>query len=158
MKRFAFIFILLLAECGLAATTLRFLPLNRNALAMVRSQDMFGNTDGDFAKLYSLLNVPEQDGPLGKGKGLQSRDKGFNLSCGASKVQCQVVLNTGAGVVIDPAGKYMSYRAEGAEARSLTAAFFLDTNQEVFYLTGDRLFRIRGNSELFVFEASQNGF
>lgn len=148
---------LMMTQQTLAATSLRFLPLNRNALALVLPKDMYGNTDNDFAKLYSLLNVPEQDSPLGKIKGIKTEDKSFNLACNLNKQQCQVVLNQSAHVTIDPQRKYMSYRIEGEVARQLSSAFFTNGDGQVFYFTTDQMFRIYGNADLFVFEAATDG-
>lgn len=158
MRIYLFLIVVLsFAQQALAATSLRFLPLNRNALALILPKDMYGNTDEDFQKLYSLLNVPEQDGPYGKGKGLKTEDKSFNLACSLSRQQCQVVLNRSAHVNIDPDKQYMSYRIEGAGAQQLSAAFFANGDGQVFYMAADRMFRIYGNADLFVFEAAQHG-
>lgn len=158
MRIYLLLFVIFsLAQHTLAATSLRFLPLNRNALALILPKDIYGNTDDDFNKLYSLLNVPEQDGPYGKGKGLKTNDNSFNLACSLSRQQCQVVLNRSAHVTIDPEKQYMSYRIEGTTAQQLSSAFFANGEGQVFYLATDRMFRIYGNAALFVFEAATHG-
>lgn len=141
-----------------AITTLRFLPMNRNSLALILEKDITGNTDDDFKKLYALLNLPEEDTPLGKVKGIKTSNKGFNLACSLGRTQCQVVLNQSPNTTMDPAQQYMSYKTTGEEAEFLSAAFFKESNGDVFYMTTDRMFRIRGTSNEFVFEASQKGF
>jgi hypothetical protein len=147
------LFSLMISAAAQAATTFQFLPLNMNALVIVR-----GSGDNDFSDLYKLLNVPEQDTTLGKGKGLKTEDKGFNMACSLDKAMCQVVLNKGPQVVIDPAKKYMSYRVEGEAARALADLFVKNSADELHFITSDRLFRLHYADGIFVFEASQKGF
>jgi hypothetical protein len=153
MKYFIFIALVFLFNNSFAATTFRFLPLNRNAMAMIRS-----SVDNDFADLYSLMNVPEQDSSLGKGKGLKSADKGFTMTCSRDKALCDVILNQSVGVKIDPAAKCMSFSAMGNSAEEMKKLFVQNSKGEVHYLTSDNLFRINADNGTFVFEACQNGF
>lgn len=153
MKYLISVLILSLTQLSLAATTFKFLPLNMNALVMIR-----GNQDNDFADLYKIMNVPEQDSSLGKGKGLKSSDKGFTLTCSLDKTQCQVILNKSAHVVIDPAKKYLSFKDNAALGEELKKLFVLSSNGELHYLTSDKMFRIDIDANGFSFEANENGF
>lgn len=135
-----------------AASLFRFLPMNLNAIVVVH-----GNSDNDFADFYKAFNVPEQDTSFGKGKGYKTADKALNITCSVDKVMCQVVVNKSARVVIDPAKKYMSFTATGAEAEVLAHLFVKNSKGEVDFSTGDKLLRIRANATGFKFEASENG-
>jgi len=146
------IVLLALSSASQAATSLRFLPLNMNALVIVS-----GQADNDFSDLYKIMNVPEQDSSMGKGKAIKTDDKAFNLVCSLNRALCQVVLNKHSSVVIDPQSKYLKFTAEGTLAAALKAQFLTDTNGELSFTSSDRKFRLYADQSVFVFEASESG-
>lgn len=116
-----------------------------------------GKEDNDFADLYKIMNVPEQDSSMGKGKAIKTADKAFNLVCSLSRELCQVVVNKHTSVVIDAPAQYLKFTATGVLAAELKAQFLTDANGELNFISSDRKFRIRADEGQFVFEASGNG-
>ena len=143
----------LLTTNAQSSVQLKFLPLNKNAIAIV-----MGSSDLDFADLYAAMNVPEQDTSIGKGKGIKTTDKSFTLVCSRDRSICQIVLNLSPDVDISPARGYMSYRVNGAPAIVLAQQFKLDQDGELFYMTSDRHLRLHATAQSLIFEASKSEF
>jgi hypothetical protein len=136
-----------------AATQVRFLPGDRNFLTNVMEKDSQGNSDTDATDLYLTMNVEEQDSMLGKGKSIKSRDKDFNLVCSQARKHCSIILNSSSNTIISSSQKIASFKVTGAEAKSLTQKFKLNERGEAFFQASDKLFRIFGTSDSFLFEA-----
>ena len=136
-----------------AATRVKFLPGDRNFIANVVETDLNGNTDSDATDLYLTMNVEEQDSMLGKGKSIVSREKDFNLVCSQAKKQCSVILTKSANTVISSSQRIASYKMTGEAAKELTQKFKLNERGEAYFRTSDKLFRIFGTSDSFLFEA-----
>jgi hypothetical protein len=138
---------------ALSATRIRFLPMDRNFMASVLEHDMFGNTDTDPMDLYQIMNVEEQDSMLGKGKSIVTAEKDFNLVCSREKKQCSIILNRSANTVISSANKVASFKVTGDTAGALTKKFKLNDRGEAYFQATDKLFRIVGTADIFLFEA-----
>ncbi|MBY0554695.1 hypothetical protein K2P97_09210 [bacterium] len=156
MKTILILIITLLSSLSFSATRMRFFVGDRNAIVFITPTDVYGNTDSDSTDLYQIMNVPEQDTMLGKGKGIVSADSDFNLVCGEYRQQCQVIINKSPNTIISASKKYMSFTATGDEAERLTNMFKLNDRGEAYFQTIDKLFRFSGNSKNFTFEASEN--
>ncbi|OFZ29237.1 MAG: hypothetical protein A2622_07400 [Bdellovibrionales bacterium RIFCSPHIGHO2_01_FULL_40_29] len=155
MLQSIFIILTLISIQGFAATRLQFFFGDQNAIALLTPTDSYGNSDSDSSDLYKMMNVPEQDSMLGKGKSIMSSARDFNLVCSQYKGQCQVVLAKSANVQIRSAKKSMSYSVSGESATQLVKLFQLNDLGEVKFEATDRLFRIYGNAKEFIFEAGQ---
>lgn len=138
---------------SLSATHLRFFIGDRNAMAVVTPTDKYGNTDSDSTDLYKIMNVPEQDTMLGKGKSIISDERDFNMVCGEYKLQCQFILNKSSKVQISARNQSMVFTATGDEAKRLSEMFKRNDRGEVYFKSVDSLFKISGNSDFFIFEA-----
>lgn len=149
----AFLILLSFSFEASAATRIRFLPMDRNFMASVLEHDMFGNTDTDPMDLYQIMNVEEQDSMLGKGKSIVTAEKDFNLVCSREKKQCSIILNRSANTVISSANKVASFKVTGEVAGVLTKKFKLNDRGEAYFQATDKLFRIVGTPDTFVFEA-----
>jgi hypothetical protein len=135
------------------ATRIRFLPMDRNFMANVMERDIYGNPDSDAMDLYKIMNVEEQDSMLGKGKSIVTPEKDFNLVCSREKKQCSIILNRSANTVISSANKVASFKISGEAAGILTKKFKLNERGEAYFQATDKLFRILGTPDTFVFEA-----
>lgn len=156
MKIALILIITLMSSLSFSATRMRFFIGDRNSIAFITPTDIYGNADSDSTDLYQVMNVPEQDTMLGKGKGIVSTDSDFNLVCSEYRQQCQVILNKSPNTIISTSKKYMSFSVTGEEAARLTQMFKLNERGEAYFKTVDNLFRFSGNSKNFTFEASEN--
>ncbi|MEQ1722741.1 MAG: hypothetical protein ABL930_06165 [Pseudobdellovibrio sp.] len=146
-----------ICSLSFSATRLRFFIGDHNAIAFITPTDIYGNADSDSINLYQMMIVPEQDTMLGKGKSIVMGDNGdFNLVCGEYRNQCQVILNKTANTVISSSKKYMRFEISGDRAAQLTSMFKLNSNGEAYFKSTDKLFRFSGNSQSFLFEASDS--
>ena len=141
---------------GFSATRLQFFLGDRNAMAILTPADSFGNSDSDSSDLYQIMNVPEQDTMLGRGKSITSTDRDFNLVCGEYKNQCQFILNKSPNVSISGSQKTMRFKATGKQAAVLSALFKLNSEGEAYFQTTDKLLRLKGNATEFALEAAFN--
>lgn len=147
---------LLFSLVSFSATRLQFFLGDRNAMAILTPTDSFGNSDPDSSDLYQIMNVPEQDTMLGRGKSIVSADRDFNLVCGEYKNQCQFILNKSQNVKISGSLKTMSFRLTGDGAAALSGLFKLNSEGEAYFQTTDKLLRLRGNATDFLLEAAFN--
>lgn len=145
---------LMFSLVGFSATRLQFFLGDRNAMAILTPTDSFGNSDSDSSDLYQIMNVPEQDTMLGRGKSITSTDRDFNLVCGEYKNQCQFILNKSPNVSISGSQKTMSFKATGKQAVALSALFKLNSEGEAYFQTTDKILRLRGNAGEFILEAA----
>ncbi len=152
--KFLIFFSLLIVLNARAATRVKFMPMNFNVIINVTEKDIYGNPDSDSADLYQLMNVSEQDSMLGKGKSIVTTDKDFNLVCSKEKKMCSVILKKSARTEISSERKYAAIRIDGDEAKLITEKFKLNERGEAFFLASDKLFRIFGTRESFIFEVS----
>lgn len=136
-----------------SATRVRFLPMDRNFVAQVLERDLYGNTDTDATDLYQIMNVEEQDSMLGKGKSIVTPEKDFNLVCSREKKQCSIVLNKSPNTLISSATKQAQFKVSGETAQKLTKQFKLNVRGEAYFQATDKLFRIVGTQDQFLFEA-----
>ena len=127
MKFFICISTLLFSLVSFSATRLQFFLGDRNAMAILTPTDSLGNSDSDSSDLFQIMNVPEQDTMLGRGKSITSADRDFNLVCGEYKNQCQFILNKSQNVKISGPMKKMSFRLTGEQAAALTGLFKLNS-------------------------------
>jgi len=147
-------FILFLMLCNVqAATRVKFMPMNLNVMVNVTEKDIYGNPDSDSADLYTIMNVSEQDSMLGKGKSIATPSKDFNLVCSREKKMCSIILKKSGRVEISPERKYTAIRISGEEAQVITEKFKLNDRGEAYFLASDKLFRIFGTRDSFLFEA-----
>lgn len=153
MKLFVFIFLISIFKVQ-AATRVKFLPMNFNVIVNITERDIYGNPDSDSADLYQIMDVSEQDSMLGKGKSIVTADKDFNLVCSKEKKTCSVILKKSTRTEISPERKYASIRITGDEAKLITEKFKLNDRGEAYFLASDKLFRILGTRENFLFEVS----
>lgn len=153
MKIFAF-FLLMFAVKAQSATRVKFLPMNFNVMINVTERDIYGNPDSDSADLYLLMNVSEQDSMLGKGKSIVTSEKDFNLVCSKEKKTCSIILKKSSRTEISPDRKYASIRLQGSEAKLITEKFKLNDRGEAYFQATDKLFRIFGTQDSFLFELS----
>jgi hypothetical protein len=157
MKLTLIILCTFICSLSFSATRLRFFIGDRNSIAFITPTDIYGNADSDSSDLYQIMNVPEQDTMLGKGKSIvMGNDSDFNLVCAEYRNQCQVILNKTANTVISGSKKYMRFEVTGADAAHLTSMFKLNSKGEAYFKSTDQLFRFSGNSQSFVFEASDD--
>lgn len=156
MKSVFFFISLIFSSSCFAATRLQFFIGDRNAMALITPADSSGNSDSDSSDLYQVMNVPEQDTMLGKGKSIISVDRDFNLICGEYRNQCQVILNRSPHVLISGLKKQMSFIITGDAAARLTEQFKLNSKGEAYFMTTDKLFRLSGSASTFIFEATEN--
>lgn len=125
-------------------------------MAILTPTDTFGNSDSDSSDLFQIMNVPEQDTILGRGKSITSANRDFNLVCGEYKSQCQFILNKSQNVKISGPMKTMSFRLQGEQAATLTGLFKLNSEGEAYFQTTDKLLRITGSGTEFILEAALN--
>lgn len=156
MNIFFLTLILILSCQSFSATRLQFFIGDRNAMALLTPTDSFGNADSDSSDLYQTMNVPEQDTMLGKGKSIVSANRDFNLVCGEYNSQCQVILNKSPNVLISSSSKTMRFIVTGENARELTEKFKLDAKGEAYFMTTDKIFRLIGKTDIFIFETIGN--
>lgn len=143
----------LFSQLAFSSTRLQFFIGDRNAMALITPTDVYGTPDSDSSDLYQMMNVPEQDTMLGKGKAIISVDREFNLVCGQYKSQCQVILSKTPKTIISSAKKHMRFIATGDEAAALTALFKLNSKGEAYFMTSDKKFHLAGDTQYFIFEA-----
>ncbi|MCC2678972.1 MAG: hypothetical protein K0R29_1548 [Pseudobdellovibrio sp.] len=153
MKFFTLLCLLLVFDVQ-AATRVKFMPMNMNVMINVTEKDIYGNSDSDSADLYAIMNVSEQDSMLGKGKSIVTSDKDFNLVCSKEKKMCSIILKKSARTEISPERKYTAIRIVGEEAKVITEKFKLNDRGEAYFQASDKLFRIFGTRDSFIFEAS----
>ncbi|MGZ3690831.1 MAG: hypothetical protein ACXVAX_04980 [Pseudobdellovibrio sp.] len=147
--------LLLTGAKSFAATRLQFLPGDMNFLANILETDIYGNRDSDPEDLYETMNVDEQDGgSMGKGKSIVSPLKDFNLVCAKEKKSCHIVLNRSANTVISSSQKIASFKLTGDAAKAITQKFKLNDRGEAYFMASDKLFRIFGSSDTFIFEVT----
>ncbi len=146
--------LLLINVKAYAATRLQFLPMDRNMLVNITEADIYGNKDSDSADMYQIMNVDEQDSSLGKGKSIVSPTKDFNLVCSKEKKSCHIVLNKSPNTVISGSQKIASFKVTGEVAKGLTQKFKLNERQEAYFMASDKLFRIFGSMDTFIFEVT----
>ena len=156
MKFILILSIFLFSITSFSATRLQFFFGDRNAMAILTPTDSFGNSDSDSSDLYQIMNVPEQDTMLGRGKSITSTDRDFNLVCGEYKSQCQIILNKSQNVKISGSMKIMSFKLTGDQAAALTNLFKVNTEGEAYFQTADKLLRLKGTATEFVMEAAFN--
>lgn len=146
----------LVSSFGYSATRLQFFIGDRNSMAVLTPTDVYGNSDSDSADLYQIMNVPEQDTMLGKGKSIVSVNRDFNLVCGEYRNQCQVILSKSADTLISGSNKHMRFAVSGTAALGLAEQFKLNSKGEAYFRTTDKYFLITGNANTFLFEAHSN--
>lgn len=137
-----------------AATQIRFFPGDRNAMVIITPTDKFGNADSDSTDLYQIMNVPEQDTMLGKGKSIISAERDFNMVCGEYKSQCQFIFNKSANVKISSGENMISFTIQGPEAKRLVDMFKLNDRGEVYFQAVDKEFILTGDHSTFLFKAA----
>lgn len=148
---------ILMTSTSYAATRFQFLPGGFNGMVFVKSGGFDGSTDSDFATLWQFMDVPPQDSITGKGKSIVTASQDFNLVCGESHSQCQVVLKKSSRVKMNPTQRTMSFEVRGEEADQLFE--LLTKNQEGLseFITEDRQFRLFAEPGHFLFEAREGG-
>lgn len=146
----------LFSSFAFSATRLQFFIGDQNSMALITPTDIYGTPDSDSSDLYQMMDVPEQDTMLGKGKAIISADRDFNLVCGQYKQQCQVMLTRSSKTTISSFKKVMRFAVTGDEAAYLTSQFKLNNKGEAYFLANDKKFRVTGDSESFIFEATAN--
>lgn len=154
MKFIICVTILIFSLASFSATRLQFFLGDRNAMAILTPTDSFGNSDSDSSDLYQIMNVPEQDTMLGRGKSITSADRDFNLVCGEYKNQCQFILTKSSNVQISGSLKTMSFRMTGTQAAALNRLFKLNSEGEAYFQTTDKLLRLKGTATEFILEAA----
>lgn len=137
---------------ALAITQPKFLPLDRNIIVTIRDTDITGATDNDASTLYALMNVPEQDSSMGKGKNIKTAAKDFNLVCSKEKKLCSIILNKSANAVISGSKKYAAYEITGSIADELLAQFKLSDRGDFAFTATDGMFHIHATAGHFIFE------
>lgn len=147
----------LLVQTSQAASRFQFFPGNQNAMLVVTPQAADGVSDSDSVELFKFMNVPIQDGMLGKGKSIVSPGREFNMVCGEYKQQCQFVLNRSALVAMDPSNRRMQFKLTGEAADQLTMLFQMTGDRQMDFMATDRQFQLHGEPGLFLFQASQGG-
>lgn len=153
MKYLSFLLLLSVLNAE-AATRVKFLPMNFNVMINVTEKDIYGNPDSDSADLYQMMNVSEQDSMLGKGKSIVTTDKDFTLVCSKEKKMCSIILKKSARTEISSDRKYAAIRIDGDEAKLITEKFKLNDRGEAYFQSTDKIIRLFGNRESFVFESS----
>lgn len=154
MKTALYLFVFLFSYKSFSATRLQFFIGDHNAMAILTPMDSYGNADSDSTDLFQIMNVPEQDTMLGKGKSIVSGDRDFNLVCGEYKNQCQFILNRSVNVRISGTEKSMRFAVGGEKAARLTELFKVNSNGEAFFQTADKMLLLKGSGNEFVFEAN----
>ena len=154
MKFYILSLILLAALQSNAASRIKYLPGDFTMMVNVTATDIYGHADSDSEDLYQVMNVDEQDSTMGKGKSIVSTAKDFNLICSKEKKLCTILVRKSALTVISGQRKYASFKLTGPEAEAFTNKFKLNENGEAYFQATDKLFKIIGTKESFLFESS----
>jgi hypothetical protein len=120
----------------------------------ITEKDMYGNADTDSADLYNTMNVSEQDSSMGKGKSIVTPEKDFTLICTKEKKTCTILIRKSARTEISADRKYASIKISGDDAAAVTEKFKLNDNREAFFQSSDKIIRLSGTADSFIFESS----
>lgn len=152
MKLFSILIIFLVQSQLQAASRVKYLPGDSTMVINVTPTDIYGNPDSDQIDLYTIMNVPEQDSSMGKGKSIVSTGRDLNLVCGKERKLCTIILRKSANTEISSGRKYASFKLNGAEAGIITKKFKLNDRNEAYFVSTDKIFRIFGTEDSFILE------
>ncbi len=144
--------ILIFTTTSHAVTKPKFLPFDRNLVVSITATDVTGASDNDATDLYNLMNVPEQDSSMGKGKSIKTPAKDFTLVCAVDKKTCSIVLNKTANTVIIGSKKYANFTATGLDAMNLFKQFKPNAPILFSFTATDEMFHMTATPDKFLFE------
>lgn len=154
MKLLTALIIFLIQLQSQAASRVKYLPGDSSMVINVTEKDIYGNIDTDYIDLYHVMNVPEQDSSMGKGKSIVSTGRDLNIVCGKDKKLCTIIIRKSANTEISAGRKYASFKIAEVEAAALTKKFKLNDKGEAYFQSVDKIFKVVGTADSFIFETS----
>ena len=148
----SFLIAALSASASYAVTKPKFLPFDMNFMVAITNSDITGASDNDATDMYNMMNVPEQDSSMGKGKSIKTDAKDFNLVCSKEKQTCSIILNKSANTVIQSGKKYAAFKVTGEVATQLLQQFKFGADRTFTFKATDGVFHIHAQPEAFIFE------
>ncbi len=155
MKKVLFLGVLLLSVSSQAVTRAQF--FGSQMMINISSVMYDGTNDGSPQALFNLMDRPEQDSVVGRGKVLEAPQKVLNFICahrGENNYQCSIYIHRSAFSAIAP--KKASFVAEGEFAASLFSQFHSE-NGRVSYHNEDGTFAVEGTEQKVVIVYSEGG-
>lgn len=117
MRFLLFLFLSLSFTSAFAVTKGQF--MGRQMIINIASTQYDGSVDGTPQSLFEVMNRPEQDSFLGKGKALEAPQNVLNFVCarrGENNYQCSIYVHQSAYGRIAPGKAYFEMKGDQAKA------------------------------------------
>jgi hypothetical protein len=138
-------------------TKLNFTLGGQQVIGSLKPTDWDGSADDDAVELYALMNVPEQDSFLGKGKAVKDAAQFLTLTCARESKQCSIILRKSENTKIDLRQKTAVFSVKAAGSSLWREQFHLPEGEDfLHFITTDQKFELLVADDVFTLKMREN--